>query len=72
MPNFTGKTTQGERINFGFKDIRHNVKNNELVILDRSGDVFVKYSTVEVEKNGKEIIGSNFPLAALVSRLGYH
>jgi hypothetical protein len=45
------------------------VKDDDLVIPDRSGDVLVKFSTLEVEKYGKEIGESNFPIA---SRLGYH
>jgi hypothetical protein len=69
MLKFTGQTTQGERINFGFNDIRHIVKDADLVILDKPGDVLVKFSTVEVEKYGKEIGDSNFPPAALASRL---
>jgi hypothetical protein len=69
MLDFPGKSTQGERINFGFNNIRHIVKDDDLVIPDRSGDVLVKFSTLEVEKYGKEIGESNFPIA---SRLGYH
>jgi hypothetical protein len=41
MLNFIGKTTQGERINFGFSDIRHIVKGADLVILDRPKEVLV-------------------------------
>jgi hypothetical protein len=69
MINFTGKTIEGERIYFGFNDIRHIIKEDDFVILDRPGDILVKLSTVEVEKYEKEVRGSNFPLA---SRLGYH
>ena len=69
MINFTGKTIEGEKINFGFNDIRHIVKEDDLVILDRPGGVLVKFSTLEVEKYVKEIGDSNFPIA---SRLGYH
>jgi hypothetical protein len=63
MLRFTGKTTQGENINFRFNDIRHIVKDDDLLILDRPSDVFVKFSTVEVEKYEKDFRGSNFPLA---------
>ena len=59
MLRFTGQTTQGDTINFRFNDIRHIVKDDDLVILDRPHDVLVKFSTVEVEKYEKEIIGSN-------------
>ena len=69
MLKFTGQTTQGDRINFGFNDIRHIVKDADLVILDRPREVLVKFSTVEVEKYGKEIGDSNFPPAASASRL---
>jgi hypothetical protein len=69
MLKFTGQTTQGERINFGFNDIMHIVKDADLVILDRPREVLVKFSTVEVEKYGKEIGDSNFPPAALASRM---
>jgi hypothetical protein len=72
MLNFIGKTTQGERINFGFNDIRHIVKEADLVILDRPREVLVKFSTVEVENFGKEIGDSNYPQAALAARLGYY
>jgi hypothetical protein len=58
MLNFTGETTQGERINFRFIDIKHIMKDADLVILDRPCEVLVKFSTVEVEKYGKES-GSN-------------
>jgi hypothetical protein len=69
MLKFTGQTTKGERINFGFNDIMHIVKEDDLVILDRPGGVLVKFSTLEVEKYGKEIGDSNFPQTALASRL---
>jgi hypothetical protein len=69
MINFSGKTVQGERINFGFNNIRHIVKEDDLVILDRPDYIFVKLSTIEVEKYGKEIRGSNYPIS---TRLGYH
>ncbi len=59
MLKFTGETTQGDRINFKFDDIRHIVKDADLVILDRPCNVLVKFSTVEVEKYGKDIRGSN-------------
>jgi hypothetical protein len=72
MLNFSGKTIEGERINFGFNDIRHIVKEDDLVILDRPRGVLVKFSTLEVEKDEKEIKDLNFPPAALASRLGYH
>jgi hypothetical protein len=72
MLNFTGKTIEGERINFGFNDIRHIVKEDDLVILDKPRGVLVKFSTLEVEKEEKEIRDSNFPPAALAARLGYH
>jgi hypothetical protein len=72
MLNFSGKTIEGEKINFGFNDIRHIVKEDDLVILDRPKGVLVKFSTLEVEKDEKEISDSNFPLAALAARLGYH
>jgi hypothetical protein len=35
MINFRGKTIEGEKINFGFNDIRHIVKEDDLVILDK-------------------------------------
>ena len=54
MLNFTGETTQGERINFRYADIRHIVKDADLVILDRPCDAIVKFSTVEVENYVKE------------------
>ena len=69
MLRFTGQTTEGDKINFRFNDIRHIVKDDDLVILDRPGDVLVKFSTVEVEKYGKEISDSNFPPAV---SLGYY
>ncbi len=72
MLNFSGKTIEGERINFGFNDIRHIVKEDDIVILDRPRGVLVKFSTLEIEKEEKEIKDSDFPPAALVSRLGYH
>jgi hypothetical protein len=72
MLNFSGKTIQGERIYFGFNDIRHIVKEDDLVILDWPEFVLVKLSTVEVEKYGKEIGDSIIPLTAVVARLGYH
>ena len=72
MLNFIGKTTQGERIIFGFNDIRHIVKDADLVILDRPRDVLVKFSTVEVKNYGKENSDSDCHLAGLASRLGYH
>ena len=55
MLTFTGKTIEGEKINFGFNDIRHIIKEDDFVILDRPRDVLVKFSTVEVVKFGKEI-----------------
>jgi hypothetical protein len=72
MLNFTGKTIEGERITFRFNDIRHIVKEDDLVVLDRPGDILVKFSTVEVEKFEKEVSDSNFPPDAIASRLGYH
>jgi hypothetical protein len=39
------------------------------MILDRPREVLVKFSTVEVEKSGNETKDSNFPPAALASRL---
>jgi hypothetical protein len=72
MLNFKGKTIEGERINFGFNDIRHIVREDDLVILDRPGGVLVKFSTVEVEKVEKELSDSIFPPAALAARLGYY
>lgn len=69
MIKFTGETTQGERINFGFYEIRHILKDADLVILDRPDDARVKFSTVEVDKYGKELIGAKFPIAG---RLGFH
>jgi hypothetical protein len=69
MLTFSGKTTQGERINFGFNDIRNIVKDNDIVILDKPRDVRVKFSTIEVEEYDKEIRGSSFPM---VARLGYY
>jgi hypothetical protein len=59
MLKFTGKTIDGEKINFGFNDIRHIVKEDDLIILDRPGCVLVKFSTLEMEKYGREIGGSN-------------
>jgi hypothetical protein len=47
MLRFTGQTTDGDTINFRFNDIIHIAKEDDLVILDRPGDVFVKFSTVE-------------------------
>jgi hypothetical protein len=55
MLTFTGKTIEGKRINFGFNDIRHIIKEDDFVILDRPRNVLVKFSTVEVEKFGMEI-----------------
>ena len=72
MLTFTGKTIEGERISFGFNDIRHIIKEDDFVILDRPREVLVKFSTVEVEKFGKEIGESDFPPAALAARLGYY
>jgi hypothetical protein len=69
MLGFTGKTTQGEKITFGFNDIRHIVKDADLVILDRPKDVLVKFSTIEVDNFGKEVGGSSYPIAG---RLGFH
>jgi hypothetical protein len=69
MLNFTGKTIEGERINFGFNDIRHIIKEDDLVILETPREIIVKFSSIEVEKYGNEIRGSNFPLAA---RLGFY
>ena len=48
------------------------MQEDDLVILDKPGDVLVKFSTVEAEKVEKEIGDSNFPPAALASRLGYY
>jgi hypothetical protein len=53
MFKLTGKTEYGEIINFKFNEIRHVVKEADLVILGSPRDVLVKLSTVEVEKNGK-------------------
>jgi hypothetical protein len=53
MFKLTGKTEYGETINFKFNEIRHVVKEADLVILSRPRDVLVKLSTVEVEKHGK-------------------
>jgi hypothetical protein len=72
MLNFTGKTIEGERINFGFNDIRHIVKEDDLVILDNPREVLVKFSTVKVDKYEKDIGDSNYPPDALASRLGFH
>jgi hypothetical protein len=72
MLNSIGKTTHGEKINFGYNDIRHIVKDADLVILDRPREVLLKFSTVEVEKFGKENGDSNFPPDALAARLGFH
>ena len=69
MINFTGKTIEGKKINFGFNDIRHIVKEDDIMILDRPREVLVKFSTVEVEKVEKEISDSIFPIAV---RLGFH
>jgi hypothetical protein len=54
MLRFIGETTQGEKINFRFTEIRHIMKDADLVILDRPREVLVKFSTVEVENYGKE------------------
>jgi hypothetical protein len=67
--SFDKKTSLGEKINFGFNDIRHIIKEDDFVILDRPSEVLVKFSTVEVEKFGMEIGESNFPI---VARLGYY
>jgi hypothetical protein len=69
MINFTGKTIEGEKINFGFNDIRHIIKEDDFVILDRPREVLVKFSTVEVEKVEKEVSDSNFPITV---RLGFY
>ena len=69
MLNFTGINTPGEGINFGFNEIRNIVKNAAPVIQDRPIDVLVKFPTVRVEKYGKGISDSNFPIAL---RLGFH
>jgi hypothetical protein len=69
MLRFSGQTTQGDRINFRFNDIRHIVKDKDVVVLDRPDKVIVKFSSLEVEKYEKEIRGSDFPL---VVRLGFH
>ncbi len=69
MLNFTGKTPQGEIINFKFNEIRHIMKNADLVILERPRDVLVKFSTVEVKNYGKRNSDSYFRLAGLASRL---
>jgi hypothetical protein len=61
MLRFTGQTEEGDTINFRFNDFRHIVKDDDLLILDKLGDVIVKFSTVEVEKYEKEIKSSNFP-----------
>jgi hypothetical protein len=53
MFKLTGKTEYGEIIIFRFNEIRQIVKNADLVVLDRSVDVLVKLSTVEVLKHGK-------------------
>ena len=72
MHTFLGKTTQGERINFGFNDIKNIAKDHNFFNQERSRNVRVEFSTVELDKDSKEISCSNFPLAALASRLGYH
>jgi hypothetical protein len=72
MHTFLGKTRQGERINFGYKDIRNTAKDHNFFNQERPRNVRVEFSTVEMEKDEKEFICSYFPLAALVSRLGYH
>jgi hypothetical protein len=69
MLKFTGKTIEGERINFGFNDIRHIIKEDDFVILERPSEIIVKFSSIEVEKVEKEVSDSNFPLAV---RLGFH
>lgn len=69
MLRFSGQTTQGDRINFRFNDIRHIVKDEDVVVLDRPDKVIVKFSSLKVEKYEKEIRGSDFPL---VVRLGFH
>lgn len=69
MLEFTGKTTQGERITFGFNDIRNILRDADLVILDRPKDILVKFSTVEVDSFGREIRETDFPISG---RLGFH
>jgi hypothetical protein len=69
MLRFSGQTTQGDRINFRFNDIRHIVKDEDVVVLDRPDKVIVKFSSLKVEKYDKVIRGSDFPL---VVRLGFH
>ncbi len=69
MLRFSGQTAQGDRINFRFNDIKHIVKDEDVVVLDRPDKVIVKFSSLEVEKYEKEIRGSDFPL---VVRLGFH
>jgi hypothetical protein len=72
MLKFTGKTIEGERINFGFNDIRHIIKEDDFVILERPSEIIVKFSSIEVEKVEKEDSDLIFPLAALAARLGFH
>ena len=67
MLKFTGKTIEGERINFGFNDIRHIIKEDDFVILERPSEIIVKFSSIEVEKVEKEVSDSVFPLAALAA-----
>jgi hypothetical protein len=69
MLRFSGQTTQGDRINFRSNDIRHIVKDEDVVVLDRPDKVIVKFSSLKVEKYDKVIRGSDFPL---VVRLGFH
>jgi hypothetical protein len=69
MLDITRISTQDERINFGFNEIRNIVKNTDPVIQDRPGDVLGKFPSARVEKYGKGVRGSNFPIAL---RLGFH
>ena len=69
MLDFPRKSTQGERINFGFYDIRNIVKDNKLVNLNRLSETIVKFSNFKNEKCRMELRGSDYPL---ILRLGFY
>jgi hypothetical protein len=56
MLNFIEKTTQRERIKFGYKDIRNIGKDNSFFNEDRPGNVQVKSLTIEQEKKGRKFV----------------
>ena len=69
MLNPIGKTTNRDRINIRFNDIRPAVKNDYMVIHNRLEDVFTTLSSAKTKNNKMEISGSNF---SIVARLGFH